>query len=289
MNVILFGASGMLGSDIAKCVDESGSDDEFYKSINLVRATGSGAVDITDSVKTLQFITKHNPDIIINCAAYTNVDGCEENVDTAFDVNANGIRNIAIAARECGAKVVQISTDYVFDGLDNTPYTEESPVNPLSMYGKSKLKGEEYLSEIMTDFVIVRTAWLYGKVSKKNYVKIMLSLAEGRKELKVVEDQIGSPTYTPDLAEAVWLLIKGGHTGIFHVTNSGDCSRFEWSKKIFEINGINMKLIPVSSTEFPRPACVPLHAILNCKKLTSATGHKMRQWDEALIDYLHEK
>lgn len=291
MKIIVLGTKGMLGSDVVeylKVVKQEFANDknpDKSEAIQLVCAD-SKEVDITNKPNIFHFITKHQPDVIINCAAFTNVDACEDKVDIAYSVNAMGVKNITLAAKECGAKVVQISTDYVFDGEDNESYTEDSPVNPLSIYGKSKLQAESYITSIVSDFIIIRTAWLYGKVGAKNYVKTMISLAKERNELKVVNDQIGSPTYTPDLAKAIWLLIKGNSNGIFHVTNSGFCSRFEWSKKIFEILGKEMKLIPVLSNEFPRPATVPPRAILNCKKYNLATGHKMRNWDEALIDYM---
>ena len=281
MKIIIFGANGMLGSDVAKHLNGV----EYGNDIQLVNVDKDD-VDISDKVQTIQFVGQHNPDIIINCAAYTDVDGCEENYDTAYSVNATGVMNVALAAKEYGSKVVHISTDYVFNGAVSNPYTEESPVNPLSVYGKSKLKGEESLRELLNDFIIIRTAWLYGGANHKNYVQTMLSLGEKLEELNVVVDQIGSPTFTVDLAKAVYLLIKGGHMGTFHVTNSGSCSRLEWSQKIFEINRNKIKLNPVTSDKFPRPACVPAHAILSCEKFNSATGWQMRGWDEALVDYM---
>ncbi len=282
MKIIILGASGMLGSDVVKHL----GDVELGENVQLVNVDRDD-VDISNKTQTFQFVQKHNPDVIVNCAAYTDVDGCEDNYDTAFSVNATGVRNIALAAKESGCKVVHISTDYVFDGFDHDVYTEDSPVNPLSLYGKSKLKGEMHLQEVLTDFIIIRTAWLYGGVGHKNYVQTMLSLGKKFKELKVVVDQIGSPTFTADLAKAVCLLIKGEHCGIFHVTNSGSCSRLEWSQKIFEISGNKIKLNPVTSDEFPRPASVPSHAILSCEKFNSATGQQIRRWDEALIDYMN--
>ena len=242
--------------------------------------------DVSDQTQTSSFILDQNPDIIKNCSAYTDVDGCEENRELAFNVNAIGIKNIAASAKKCNAKVLQISTDYVFDGLNNNAYTEESPTNPLSIYGKSKLKGEEYLKETLSDYLIVRTSWLYGKHGNGNYVETMLRLARKNSKFKIVGDQSGSPTHTQDLAKAVWLLIKGDHTGTFNVVNSGSCSRHEWSKNIFEIAGFDISIQPITSNEFKRLASVPPHAILDCAKLTACTGYVMRKWNEALAEYL---
>ena len=281
MKIIVLGANGMLGFDLVKHLNEV----EFGNDVQLVNVDRDD-VDISNKVQTRHFVEQHNPDVIINCAAYTDVDGCEENYEMAYSVNATGVMNVASAAKECGSKVVHISTDYVFDGSSRNVYTEESPVNPLSVYGKSKLKGEEHLQGILSDFIIIRTAWLYGGKNYKNYVQTMLGLGEKLEELNVVVDQIGSPTFTADLAKAVYLLVKGGHTGIFHVTNSDSCSRLEWSRKIFEISGTKIKLKPVTSDKFPRPASVPAHAILSCEKFNSVTGVQMRRWDEALVDYM---
>lgn len=261
---------------------------DISKKPSLIGVT-SKDFDISNHSQTSAFITRHRPDIIINCAAYTDVDGCEKDKKRAFDVNAIGVRNIALAAKKCNARVVQISTDYIFDGLGEKAYTEEDKPNPLSVYGRTKLKGEEYLKEVGPDFLIIRTAWLYGRHGGKNYVKRMLQLARERTELYVVDDQIGSPTYTLDLSEAIWILIKGGHTGVFHVTNSGSCSRYEWSKKIFELARLDVAVHPINSKDFKRPAIVPPRAVLDCKKFTSATGFKMRNWDEALQTYFKEQ
>ncbi|MGR3317479.1 MAG: dTDP-4-dehydrorhamnose reductase [Candidatus Anammoxibacter sp.] len=294
IKIMLIGYSGMLGMDMLSFLQSLDFDvDENlpkkYKgksnTVSLISAN-SKDFDVSDQAQTSSFILDQKPNIIINCSAYTDVDGCEKNQELAFSVNAIGVKNIAESAKKCNAKVLQISTDYVFDGLNNSAYTEDVPTNPLSVYGKSKLKGEEYLKEVLSDYLIVRTSWLYGKHGNGNYVETMLRLAKKNSKLKVVDDQLGSPTYTPDLAKAVWLLIKGDHTGVFNVVNSGSCSRYEWSKNIFEIAGCDISIQPVTSNEFKRLASVPPHAILDCKKFTTCTGYEMRKWDNALVDYL---
>lgn len=293
---MLIGYSGMLGWDMLNCLQSARPDpgenlrqknQSRFNAVPLIFAN-SKDFDVSDHAQTSSFILDHKPDIIINCSAYTDVDGCEKYPDMAFNVNAIGVKNIAIAAKKCNARVTQISTDYIFDGLKNSAYTEESTPNPLSVYGKSKLRGEEYLKETLPDYLIIRTSWLYGSHGKKNYVKTMLNLAEKNDKLQVVDDQFGSPTYTADLANAIWLLVKVGHTGIFNVTNSGSCSRYEWSKKIFKIAKHDIFLQPITSNEYKRPASVPQHAILDCKKFTAVTGYQMRKWDEALNDYFNQ-
>lgn len=282
MKIAIIGYSGMLGSDVLYLLRDAGKSSN--KDLSLV-CVNSKDLNISDKALTSSFFLNHKPDIVINCAAYTDVDGCEENRDMAFSVNAEGVKNIALAAKQYKSKVVQVSTDYVFDGLDNNHYTEESPANPLSVYGKSKLKGEEYLREILDDYLIIRTAWLYGIHGKNHYVKNMLRLGSENNRIKVVNDQIGSPTNTKDLAKAILLLLRCGYSGIFNVTNRGSCSRYEWSKKIFELAGYNTDVQPISSVEFKRPATVPAHAILDCKKFNTVTGHEMKNWDDALRDY----
>ncbi len=288
MKVIIFGSTGMLGSDLVSHLKDGGSGGAVNNNSENIEVIGSNSkeLDISDQSKTSSFIINHNPDIIINCAAYTNVDGCESNRERAFNINAVGVKNIVMAAKQANAKVAHVSTDYVFNGLDDKDYSEEAQTNPLSVYGNSKLEGEQCLRESIDNHVIIRTAWLYGPNGQKQYVSTMLRLAGEKSELKIVDDQIGSPTYTPDLAKAIWLLAVGKHRGIFNVTNAGACSRYEWSKKIFEIAGLNIDVKPISSNEFKRPAPVPMRSVLNCEKFRLATGFQMRDWDEALKDYL---
>jgi len=245
------------------------------------------ALDITLEDRVSDFISTHTPDIIVNCAAFTNVDKCETERESAFNVNALGPKYIAAAAKECGARVIQISTDFVFDGNGNRPYTEEDQTNPLSEYGRTKLEGERNIQSYCDSYLIVRTSWLFGH-NGVNFAAKMLELAEQHKELSIVTDETGSPTYTPDLAEALWILIKQKYEGIVNVSNDGSCSRYEWAKYIFETMGFKIKMNQIKSSEYKRPAKVPLNSTLNCQKFTTITGMQMRPWEETVESYLRK-
>jgi len=252
--------------------------------------------DITNKEITREEILDINPQIVVNSAAFTNVDGCETEVENAFLVNAEGTKNVALACEEGKIKLVHISTDYIFDGKKREPYLENDTPNPLNAYGKSKLKGEQYIKEIMEDFLIVRTEWLYGKMGN-NFVSTILKLAGVEKELRVVDDQIGSPTYTKDLAYAIERLIDCSlqanslHNlkGVYHVTNRGTCSWYEFALKILELGHIEgTKVTPVSSDIYNRPAKRPAYSALNCSKFEKETGLTLRPWEEALAEYFLE-
>lgn len=280
MKVLVTGSHGMLGTDLITLLRG--------KDLKVIDAPHEEELDVTQEDKVLRFILKRMPDVIINCAAFTNVDKCETEREIAFKVNALGPKNIATAAKRCGAKVVQISTDFVFDGNSDRPYVEEDQTNPLSEYGKSKLEGERNIQNNCNTFLIVRTSWLFGR-NGTNYVEKMLELAEHKKELSIVDDETGSPTYTVDLAEALWTLIEQKCEGIFHVANDGNCSRYEWARKIFEITGYDININPIDSSQYKRPAKVPLNSTLNCQKFTTTTGLRMRHWEEALKAYLNKQ
>lgn len=247
--------------------------------------TTSKTLDITDKEHTVEFIKENKPDIVINSAAYTDVDGCEENREWAFSVNGEGVRNLAIGCREADCPLVHISTDYVFNGKNDTPWVEDDEIGPISVYGKSKLEGEQAIQEILDKFFIVRTAWLYG-VNGGNFPKTMLELAETHDELTVVYDEVGTPTYTPDLAEAIGKLIETDYYGIYHITNSGSCSWCEFAKYIFEIAGVDVKVTPVTASEFARPAPRPSYSVLNNKKWVDNGFEPLRSYKEAIKDYL---
>ena len=245
-------------------------------------------LDITLEDKVSGFISTHTPDIIVNCAAFTNVDKCETESKAAFNVNALGPKYIAAAAKECRARLIHISTDFVFDGNSNKPYAEENQTNPLSEYGRTKLEGERNIQSHCNSYLIVRTSWLFGHHGI-NFAAKMLELAEHNKELSIVTDETGSPTYTPDLAEALWTLIKKECEGIINVSNDGSCSRYEWAEYIFETMGYKIKMNPIKSSEYKRPAKVPLNSTLNCQKFTTITGMRMRPWQEAVESYLKKQ
>ena len=245
-------------------------------------------LDITLEDRVSDFISTHTPDIVVNCAAFTNVDKCETEREDAFSVNALGPKYLASAAKKCGARVIQISTDFVFDGNGNRPYTEEDQTNPLSEYGRTKLEGERNIQSYCDSYLIVRTSWLFGH-NGINFAAKMLELAEQHKELSIVTDETGSPTYTPDLAEALWILIKQKCEGIINVSNDGSCSRYEWAEYIFETMGFKIKMNPIKSSEYKRPANVPLNSTLNCQKFTTITGMQMRPWEETVESYLRKQ
>ena len=245
-------------------------------------------LDITLKDRVSDYIFTHTPDIIVNCAAFTNVDKCETEREAAFSVNALGPKYLASAAKKCGARVIQISTDFVFDGNGNRPYTEEDQTNPLSEYGRTKLEGERNIQSYCDSYLIVRTSWLFGH-NGINFAAKMLELAEQHKELSIVTDETGSPTYTPDLAEALWILIKQKCEGIINVSNDGSCSRYEWAEYIFETMGFKIKMNPIKSSEYKRPANVPLNSTLNCQKFTTITGMQMRPWEETVESYLRKQ
>jgi dTDP-4-dehydrorhamnose reductase len=227
------------------------------------------------------------PDLVVHSAAYTKVDDCERNIEKAYQVNALGTRNVALAAQRVGAKLLYISTDYVFDGEKDKPYLEYDSPNPLNIYGKSKLAGEWYVQTLLLDFFIVRTSWLFG-LNGQNFVKTILKLAKKDSALKVVKDQIGSPTYAFDLAQKVSELVETSLYGVYHITNQGTCSWFEFAQKILELSGVEKEITPVSSEEFPRPAKRPKYAVLKNFVLEKSGFSLLRSWEEALAELLKQ-
>ena len=274
MKVLITGSNGMLGHDLIDVLNDK----------HELILTTSKTLDITDKEHTVEFIIENKPDIVINSAAYTDVDGCEENRELAFSVNGEGVRNLAIGCREADCPLVHISTDYVFNGKNDTPWVEDDEIGPISVYGKSKLEGEQAIQEILDKFFIVRTAWLYG-VNGGNFPKTMLELAKTHDELTVVYDEVGTPTYAPDLAEAIGKLIETDYYGIYHITNSGSCSWCEFAKYIFEIAGVDVKVTPVTASEFARPAPRPSYSVLNNKKWADNGFEPLRSYKEAIKDY----
>jgi dTDP-4-dehydrorhamnose reductase len=275
MKIMIIGSEGMLGHDL---VDILSVDNE-------VITTTIDTLDITDIEKTIETVKKNNPDVLIHAAAFTDVDGSESNPDLAFKVNALGTRNVAVACNEINCAMVYICTDYVFDGTNNTSYHEYDQTKPLGVYGKTKHTGEVYIRDILNKFYIVRTAWLYG-YHGPNFVTTMLNLAKTTKNISVVNDQIGSPTYTVDLANAIALLIKRPSYGIYHVTNSESCSWYDFAKEIFNQTNIEVELKPVTTKEFPRPAPRPKFSVLENYNWKMEGYPKLRSYKEALTDYL---
>jgi len=273
MRVTIFGATGMLG----KALMRQWKKDE-------VTGLGSVDADIRSPEQVAKIVRDSRPDWIILSAAYTDVDGCESNTDIAAAANTQGSINIAEAARDVGAKLLFISTDYVFDGKKTTPYEADDPRDPINVYGKTKADAEVGILKILPDACIVRTSWLFGPWGKC-FPDTILKLAATRPELDVVDDQRGSPTYTFDLADAVIALCRASAKGIVHVTNSGVCSWYEFASEVVRQAGAKTVVRPTTSDRFVRPAPRPAYSVLSSVSL-NAHGIHMRHWEKTLPDYL---
>jgi dTDP-4-dehydrorhamnose reductase len=270
--ILIIGANGMLGQDLMQLL--SGD----------IRGVDIGEIDITSLESVKRVLLTLKPAVVINAAAFTDVDGCETNRDLAMMVNGEGVGNLARIAADIGARLVQISTDYIFDGGKGSPYLEDDPANPLSVYGQTKLAGEVN-ARLVPGFLIVRTQWLYG-VHGKNFVETMLRLAGEKTELSVVDDQIGSPTWTVDLSLAIGALLEKGCSGTYHVANAGYCSWNEFARTIFSEAGIEITVKPMTTPELNRPAARPLYSTLDCGKLIRDIGFQPEPWQDALRKYL---
>lgn len=275
MKILITGSNGMLGHDLI----------EVLKDNHELILTTSKTLDITDKNHVIEFIGENKPDIVINSAAYTNVDGCEENQETAYSINGDGVRNLAEGCSKIDCPLVHISTDYVFNGKNTTPWVEDDKIGPISVYGKSKLKGEEAILETLDKFFIIRTAWLYG-INGGNFPKTMLELAKNHSEITVVYDEVGTPTYTLDLAKAISELIGTDYYGIYHITNSGNCSWCEFARYIFEVADKDVKVIPVTASEFARPAPRPHYSVLENKKWIENGFKPLRNYKDAAKEYI---
>ncbi|NVN90209.1 MAG: dTDP-4-dehydrorhamnose reductase [Desulfuromonadales bacterium] len=270
--ILVVGCNGMLGSDLMALLGD--------------RARGVDAqdMDITSLESVERVLTALRPSVLINCAAYTDVDGCESNQGKAMQVNGEAVSHLAMVTRTIGAKLVQISTDYVFNGSKRTPYIESDRTSTLSIYGESKLRGERNAA-LNPDFLVVRTQWLYG-LHGNNFIETMLRLAGEKDQVSVVDDQTGSPTWTIDLSRAIMALLDKGCRGVYHAANSGFCTWNEFARAIFEESGLNVRVNAMTTRELNRPANRPLNSILGCDKLEQATGVRLQPWREALGEYL---
>jgi dTDP-4-dehydrorhamnose reductase len=277
--VLVTGAKGQLGTDMVHCLDGLG-----YETLGFSRQE----LDITDCKQVKKVFLQERPDVVIHTAAHTKVDLAESEPDQAYLINAYGTRNVAVASHSIGAKLVYVSTDYVFNGRATKPYIELEPTSPLGVYGQSKLAGEQFVRDLHWRFFIVRTSWVYG-LSGTNFVKTMLKLAEDRTVLNVVHDQVGSPTYTVDLANFIGELVSTELYGIYHASNSGFCSWFEFAKAIFEEAGLgNIIVNPVTTAEFPRPAPRPEYSVLDHMSIRLNGLTDLPDWRESLKRFLHE-
>lgn len=275
--LLVTGANGQLGQELVRMGTEK------------IRIVGYGRdrLDITNLDQCREVIADIRPDAIIHAAAYTAVDKAESEPDEAYRINALGTRNLAIAAREQAAKLCYISTDYVFDGTGTAPYNEYDNTNPQSVYGKSKRAGEILLQSLADRYFIVRTSWVYGKYGN-NFVKTMLKLASERDSVTVVADQIGSPTYTYDLAQFLIELVQTEKYGVYHASNTGSCSWYEFAKAIFEESGISIRTEPCTTEQFPRPAPRPAYSVMDHSAIRQNGFKDLRPWREALRAFLKE-
>ena len=276
MKVLILGATGLLGKPLVR---EWRGDD--------VVGVGSRDVDIRDEARVREIVHSAQPDWIVLAAAYTDVDGCESHQELAFAVNRDGALNVARAAQSVGAKMLFISSDYVFDGKKNSPYEINDQRNPQSVYGRTKAEAELGLLQVLSDCCIARTSWLFG-AGGKCFPDTILKLAANRTSLDVVNDQRGCPTYTVDLSRAIIELCRKNATGIVHVTNAGDCTWFEFASEIVKDGGLTTEVRPVSSQQMARPAPRPAYSILSATSL-GQYGIEMPGWKHALRRYLEER
>lgn len=276
MKILVTGANGQLGTALHEILESTIPGKTIYTDID--------ELDLTNKAQVEKFIAEGEFTHIVNCAAYTAVDKAETDQTLCYQINAEAVRNIADAASKHGVRVIHISTDYVFDGHNYTPYRETDRVNPLSNYGTSKRKGEMVLLSMCPDAIILRTAWLYSPVGK-NFVKTMLRFGVTEKTIRVVSDQIGTPTYAPDLAAAIVTIIRSRQwvPGIYHFTDEGACSWYDFAKAIFRIAGINScKIVPIPTTDFPTAAVRPPYSVLDKTTIKKTYSIEIPHWEESL-------
>lgn len=277
MRVVLTGARGLLGTELTEVVGRR----------HLVIGLSRDACDVT-SPTVPETLSALHPDLVIHAAAYTDVDGCERDPERAFRINGEGTGRVAAACRQLRVPLLYFSTDYIFDGAKGAPYHEDDPPNPLSVYGRSKWEGEVQVRRHLEEYFIVRTAWLYGR-SGRSFVRTILEQARGGKTLRVVDDQIGSPTSGADLAEGVLELIEKAPFGVYHLTNSGHCTRFAFAQAILVEAGLSgVTLLPISSRELHRPAPRPAYSVLGHRAWLRAVGKPLRPWRDALRAFFQE-
>lgn len=278
MRVLVTGITGQLGYEVLKCLRE--------RKIFGIGA-GRAEFDLTDAEQTAQFVRKARPDAVIHCAGYTNVNRAEQETELCRAVNVQGTGNLARACREVGAKMLYISTEYVFPGEGEHYYETGDETRPLNAYGRSKRDGELAVSECMERCFIVRISWAFGK-NGNNFVKTMLSLGREKDEIRVVRDQIGSPTYTADLAPLLCDMIATDKYGIYHATNEGICSFAEFAQEIMRQAGLSAKIVPIASEEYPSPVVRPKNSRLSKASLDRAGFRRLPDWKDALARYLEE-
>lgn len=284
MKILLIGANGQLGSDLVRTLTD----------VDLAPLTHRD-VDICEAVGLRETLRRHAPDVVINTAAYHKVDECETNVEKTFAVNTHGVRNLALACKGQGCALLHMSTDYVFggDARRRTPYAETDPPSPINVYGIAKLAGEHFVRYILDRYWIVRSQWLYGVAGASgkggNFVELMLRLAREGRDIKVVSDQVGSPTRTLDLARKIAQLVKTEHYGLYHVTNRGACTWYQFAGKIWNLSGLAPNAEPTTTAAFGAVATRPAYSVLDNAALRTIGLDDMRPWEEALAAYLEQR
>jgi dTDP-4-dehydrorhamnose reductase len=273
MKILITGSKGQLGQELAEVLPERGHE---------VVALSRDELDVSNMETVEQAIEVHSPELVINAAAYTNVDGCETETELAYSVNALGPRNLAQSCERRGCALLHVSTNYVFDGKGDRPYEPFDLPNPISAYGRSKLAGEEYVKHLCNRWYIVRSAGVYGR--GHNFVRTMLRVATERDLLRVKDDEYISPTYARDLVEGIAEVVEAGGYGLFHLSNAGSCSWYEFTREIFRLAGVGVELIPIPSSDYPLPAARPANGLLS-----SLGSPELRHWREALADYLERE
>lgn len=273
MEILITGSNGQLGQELAETLPGRG-----HGAVALSR----DELDVADPDAVERAIEVHSPQLVVNAAAYTNVDGSETQTDLAYAVNAIGPRNLAQACEQRGCELLHVSTNYVFDGETGRPYEPFDLPNPISAYGRTKLAGEEYVKHLSSRWYVIRSAGVYGR--GHNFVRTMLRLGTERSALKVKDDEFVSPTYARDLAWGIIGILESGRYGLYHVTNAGSCSWYEFAREIFRLAGIEVEVAPVASSEYPLPAARPANGVLS-----SLGSPGLRHWREALADYLERE
>jgi dTDP-4-dehydrorhamnose reductase len=284
MKILITGSRGQVGSQLITILNRGMSEiGDIPKEIKNAEIVGKSSqqLDITDFNKVKNLIREIKPDVVINAAAYTNVDDCETNQEKAFNVNAIGAKNLAIVCEDINAKLVHISTDYVFNGIGSKPFKENDETSPQSVYGKSKSMGDDFVREISSKYFIVRPSWVYG-YNGKNFVYTILKAAKERGSLKVVNDQKGNPTNVEDIAHHILKLITTEEYGIYHCSGHGECSWYDFACKIVELAKISCKVNPCTTDEYPSPTKRPAYSSLDNEKLRRTVGDEMRKWEDAL-------
>lgn len=277
MKILITGAKGQLGAELV----------ELLRDEHEIIGLSHKDLDVADFSKVKEIVCEKSPEFVIHCAAYTDVDGCELNPDKAYTINSFGTQNMAVASEKCGATMVYISTDYAFDGAKGEPYTEFDKADPINVYGRSKYVGEAFVASLCSKYYILRTAWVYGKYAKRNFVKTVLGLVGDKKELRIVCDQVGSPTNTYDISLAIRELIKSERYGLYHAVNEGEVSWYQFTKLVLDCKGISdVKVIPITSEELDRAANRPSYSVLRNFCLEKSGIYKMRNFEDALKDYL---